>query len=80
MYTKYHPLKGDTSDIDGIISFQDIYMTLRAEIKARAGGGRGLAEASAFGVRWPNPGGESLALSINKFLCSRRDSRRGGYL
>lgn len=69
MYTKYHPLKGDTSDIDGIISFQDIYMTLRAEIKALGQEEEeDLAEASAFGVRWPNPGGESLALSINKFL------------
>ena len=26
------------------------------------------AEATVFGVRWPNPGGESLALNINKFL------------
>lgn len=69
MYTKYHPLKGDTSDIDGIISFQDIYMLLRAEVKAlEEDEEEDLAVASAFGVRWPNPGGESLALSINKFL------------
>lgn len=69
MYTKYHPLKGDVSDIDGIISFQDIYMLLRAEIKSLSEEEEeDLAEASAFGVRWPNSGGESLALSLNKFL------------
>ena len=44
-------------------------MLLRAEIKALSEEEEeDLAEASAFGVRWPNPGGESLALSINKFL------------
>ena len=69
MYTKYHPLRGDVSDIDGIISFQDIYMLLRAQIKALGEDEEeDLAEATTFGVRWPNPGGESLALSINKFI------------
>lgn len=69
MYTKYHPLRGEKSDIDGIISFQDIYMSLRAQIKAlKEDEEEDLAEATTFGVRWPNPGGESLALSINKFI------------
>ena len=44
-------------------------MLLRAEVKAlEEDEEEDLAVASAFGVRWPNPGGESLALSINKFL------------
>ena len=44
-------------------------MSLRAQIKAlKEDEEEDLAEATTFGVRWPNPGGESLALSINKFI------------
>ena len=44
-------------------------MQLRSAIKAMPEGEEeNHAEASVFGVRWPNPGGESLALNINKFL------------
>ena len=69
MGTKYFPFKERKSSIDEIISFQDIYMPLRSEIKAlKAEEEEDLAAASVYGVRWPNPGGESLALDINKFI------------
>ena len=69
MHSKYWPSRGDYSNIDAVISFQDSYMQLRSAIKAMPEGEEeNHAEASVFGVRWPNPGGESLALNINKFL------------
>ena len=69
MGTKYFPLKGNKSEIDGIISFQDIYLPLRTAIKEMdSSEEEDLASASIYGVRWPNPGGESLALDINKFI------------
>ena len=69
MGTKYFPLKGKKSAIDELISFQDIYLPLRSGIKELdPGEEEDLAAASIYGVRWPNPGGESLALDINKFI------------
>lgn len=69
MHAKYWPMRGDASDIDAVISFQDIYMSLRNAVKSLPEEEEeDLARATAFGVRWPNPGGESLALNINKFI------------
>ena len=69
MGTKYFPLKGSRSSIDEVISFQDIYMPLRGTLKTlEPDEEEDLAKASIFGVRWPNPGGESLALDISKFI------------
>ena len=69
MGTKYFPFRGTRSSIDELISFQDIYIPLRSEIKnIEPEEEEDLATASVFGVRWPNPGGESLALDINKFI------------
>lgn len=69
MHSKYWPSRGSVSNIDAIISFQDIYMKLRESIKSLPEEAEEeYAEATVFGVRWANPGGESLALNINKFL------------
>lgn len=69
MGTKYFPLKGTKSSIDEVISFQDIYIPLRGVLKTlQPEQEEDLATASIYGVRWPNPGGESLALDINKFI------------
>ncbi len=69
MDTMNHPLRGETSDISGMISFQEIYIRLRTVIrKLSREEEEELARATQFGVRWPNPGGESLALNIGKFI------------
>lgn len=69
MHTKYAPLRGKKSDIDAIISVQDAYMPLRSVIKEmKPEEEEDIATASVFGVRWPNPGGESLALGTKKFV------------
>lgn len=69
MHTKNAPLRGKKSDIDELISFQDIYMKLRSAIKdIPPYEEEDIATASSFGVRWPNPGGESLAAGTKKFV------------
>ncbi|MGI6205802.1 MAG: [Fe-Fe] hydrogenase large subunit C-terminal domain-containing protein [Anaerovoracaceae bacterium] len=69
MHTKNAPLRGTKSDIDVIISFQDIYMKLRAAVKSiPPEEEEDLATASVYGVRWPNPGGEALAADTKKFI------------
>lgn len=69
MYTKDMPSRGNRKIIDGVISFQDIYIPLREALKSLPEEEEeDLAKATAYGVRWPNPGGESLALSSKNFI------------
>lgn len=69
MFSQYFPLRGEKSPVDGVISFQEIYMNLRNKIKSLKDEEiEDLEQATNYGVRWPSPGGESMALDINKFI------------
>ncbi|MDP4091763.1 MAG: [Fe-Fe] hydrogenase large subunit C-terminal domain-containing protein [Bacillota bacterium] len=61
------PYEMEKSNVDGVISIKDIYLKLLYLLEH--GTSTEQLETAGFeGIRWANPGGESLALNTEKFL------------
>ena len=61
------PYEKEKSSVDGVIPIRDIYLKLLTALE-KNDNCEELVQAGYEGIRWANPGGESLALNTDEFL------------
>jgi len=61
------PYEKEKSNVDGVLSMQDVYLKVVAVIEKNMGS-EALEQAGYAGIRWAGSGGEGLALGTEQFL------------